>query len=272
MSQKKLPILAFAHANGFPLASYELLLDLLRKDFEVIGLDKFGHNAKYPVNNNWEKLTDEYLEFLQDYENVIGVGHSFGGLLTYLAALKDPKKFSAAIMMEPPLMVGNFATRVLKLAKKLGFMDSISPSKFAKKRRTEFESKAQALEYFSKKGFFAKFNKQCLEDYVNCGLVEADGKAHLAFDAKIEAEIFRKMPDNLGNAHKKLQTPMALIYATGSDLLTKNRLQDLRDRDYFLIPTKGGHMFPLEYPEDTHNLINSTLSKLLVGAATNRTL
>lgn len=272
MSQQNLPLLAFGHANGFPLSSYTKLLDLLKKDFQVIGLEKFGHNPKFSVDNNWEALTDEYLEFLQPYQNVIGVGHSFGGLLTYLAALKEPSKFSAVIMMEPPLMVGNFATKVIKMAKKFKFMDKISPSKFAKKRRTEFESKAKAFEYFSKKSFFAKFDQDCLKDYLESGIEEKDGKAQLIFDAQIETEIFRKMPDNLGNAHKKMQTPLALIYATGSDLLIKGRLQDLRDRDYFLIPTKGGHMFPLEHPQDTVNLINTTLSKLLVGAATNRVL
>lgn len=272
MSKENLPVLAFGHANGFPLKSYNGIIDLLKKDFEVIGMEQFGHDPKYPIDNNWDSLTDEYLNFLQDYKNVIGVGHSFGGLLTYLAALKDPQKFSTVIMMEPPLMVGNFSTGVIKMAKKFKLMDKISPSKFAKKRRTQFESKAKALEYFSKKGFFAKFEHRSLQDYVEYGFTEKDGKAHLTFDAYNEAEIFRKMPDNLGNAHKKMQTPMALIYATESDLLTKNRLQDLRDRDYFLIPTKGGHMFPLEYPQDTVNLINSTIAKLLVGATTNRVL
>lgn len=42
-------------------------------------------------------------------QQVIGLGHSFGSLLTLMAAYKKPQLFSQVIIMDPPFVIGSKA-------------------------------------------------------------------------------------------------------------------------------------------------------------------
>jgi predicted alpha/beta superfamily hydrolase len=44
---------------------------------------------------------------------VIGLGHSFGSLLTLMAAYKKPQLFSQVIIMDPPFVIGSKAFLVI---------------------------------------------------------------------------------------------------------------------------------------------------------------
>ena len=45
-------LINFVHANGFPAGSYNTLFQLLPKSYQVISLEKYGHNEQYPVEKN----------------------------------------------------------------------------------------------------------------------------------------------------------------------------------------------------------------------------
>ena len=81
----------FAHANGFPSATYAKLFDALAPDYRVRHLGQHGHDPRFPVDDNWNNLVDELILHLeQGDEPVWGVGHSLGGVLHYHAALRRP--------------------------------------------------------------------------------------------------------------------------------------------------------------------------------------
>lgn len=72
------PILHFAHANGFPGQSYRTLLAPLQNQWQVEVLDRLGHQAEFPVNENWQNLVNELLQYLEQTcgdKPVVGVGH-----------------------------------------------------------------------------------------------------------------------------------------------------------------------------------------------------
>ena len=72
----------FAHANGFPSATYGKLFNALAPDFCVTHLSQHGHDPRYPVDNNWHNLVDELIYHLRQQAGpVLGVGHSLGGML-----------------------------------------------------------------------------------------------------------------------------------------------------------------------------------------------
>ena len=49
--------LVFSHGNSFPAGTYRLLLEQLRtRGFDVCAVDRFGHDPRYPVSNNWPTL------------------------------------------------------------------------------------------------------------------------------------------------------------------------------------------------------------------------
>ena len=49
-------LIIFSHANSFPLGTYGVLLRSLRaRGHQVRGVDRFGHDPRYPVSSNWPK-------------------------------------------------------------------------------------------------------------------------------------------------------------------------------------------------------------------------
>ena len=77
----------FAHANGFPSATYGKLFAALGADFQVTHLEQHAHDPRFPVTDNWPNLVDELIHHLREQpEPVWGVGHSLGGVLHYHAA------------------------------------------------------------------------------------------------------------------------------------------------------------------------------------------
>ena len=88
-----IPRLHFSHANGFPAACYQKVFDHLQRDFRISTINTLGHDARYPVTEGWPHLVDELIDHLEREvdEPVLAVGHSLGGYLSYLAAVRRPE-------------------------------------------------------------------------------------------------------------------------------------------------------------------------------------
>nr|BFE95201.1 hypothetical protein GCM10020185_57370 [Pseudomonas brassicacearum subsp. brassicacearum] len=81
----------FAHANGFPSATYGKLFAALAPQYQVAHLELHGHDPRFPVDDNWHNLVDELIHHLElQPAPVWGVGHSLGGVLHLHAALRCP--------------------------------------------------------------------------------------------------------------------------------------------------------------------------------------
>ena len=79
--------IVFSHANSFPAATYKVLFKSLRaRGFSVKAVDKYGHDPRYPVSNNWPNVVQQLVDFATPIVEKAGepvwlVGHSLGGLL-----------------------------------------------------------------------------------------------------------------------------------------------------------------------------------------------
>jgi alpha-beta hydrolase superfamily lysophospholipase len=84
--------IVFSHGNSFPAGTYNVLFAHLRqRGFEVTAVDRFGHDAQYPVTSNWPHLVQQLADFAAQQvqasgERVFLVGHSLGGILSVMAA------------------------------------------------------------------------------------------------------------------------------------------------------------------------------------------
>ena len=95
----------FAHANGFPSATYGKLLDALSPDYRVLHLEQHAHDPRFPVDDNWDNLVEELLTHLRELEQPVwGVGHSLGGVLHYHAALRHPELYRGVVMLDSPVL------------------------------------------------------------------------------------------------------------------------------------------------------------------------
>ena len=86
------PLIHFAHANGIPSRTYQYLFDLLSDEFDIVYIPALGIDPRYPVDNHWQKLTQQVIDSIQAHlsargqTKVIGLGHSLGALCTLQAS------------------------------------------------------------------------------------------------------------------------------------------------------------------------------------------
>lgn len=110
--------LHFLHANGYPPDCYQPLFELLKTEYHVFGmlLRPLWEEAKIADIHDWHPFSEDLLRFLDKgwgdpaptHNPVIGVGHSIGAIVTLRAALRDPGKFKALVLIDPVLFVPSF--------------------------------------------------------------------------------------------------------------------------------------------------------------------
>lgn len=252
----------FAHANGIPAMAYQPVFDRLQPH-RVIALPMFGHNQAFPFTHNWRYLADELIDFLHGHagEPVLGVGHSLGAIVTFLAACKRPDLFRGVLMLDPPLMWGRMAMgfRLLKL---LGKSDSITPAGKSKNRRQQWPDRANAIEYFASKRLF-QFHPDCFESFCNAAIEQTEGsQVKLRFRVDVEVGIFRNTPDNLKSCHKPVNLPMKLVIADRSDATRADMVVPFSQ--HFNIPLEqipGEHMYPLQQPDLAAELVHQFIQE-----------
>lgn len=257
-------IIHFAHANSFPAKTYRKLFVCLEDDYEINYLERHAHDPVFPVTDGWERLRDELLnELAKRYSApVIGIGHSLGGILHFLAAIENPEAYKSIVLLDSPF-VSRLSSAGLRLLKGANLIDKYSPSRTARFRRNFWESKDEVFEHFRQKEMFKRFDEDVLRDYANYATVEIGNGVKLLFEPKIEAKIYRTIPHGFSRFRGKLKVPAAYI---GGILSKEARLARLGFmKKHFPIKfyfTEGTHLFPLEYPEKTAENIKKALADL----------
>lgn len=255
----------FAHANGFPAKTYSKLFSYLETDFEINYLERHAHNPKFPVTDGWERLRDELLEELENRytQKIIGVGHSLGGILHFLAAIERPEIYKAIILLDAPI-ISRFSSNGIRVLKTFNLLDRFSPSKVTRFRRNLWKSKQEVFEHFKQKPKFEDFDEDVLRNYAEFGTIETARGFELFFKPSIEAKIYRALPHNLPKFRGQLKVPAAYIGGTHSREAKLARLSFMRKHfpfDFHFL--EGSHLFPLEKPQETAEIIVNTAHALL---------
>lgn len=268
--------LIFSHANSFPAGTYRTLFGLLReRGFEVHALERFGHDARYPVTNNWPHLVQQLADFAEPLVQRWGqpaflVGHSLGGFVSVMTAAQHPALAHAVLMLDSPLIQGWRATS-LELAKRAQLMGSISPGKISQKRRNIWANRAEALAAFQAKKAFARWHPQVLQDYIELGMVDTpDGRITLHFSREEETAIYNHLPHNLSTLLRRhpLRCPAAFIGGMHSKEMQQVGMEmTLRVTHGRTMLLDGGHLFPMEQPHVTAAAIEASLLNLAVAAS-----
>ena len=99
--------LVFLHANGYPPECYRPLLSRLAEKYHVTAMVQ---RPLWPESgpediDDWRPLTDDFLQFLDAHHAapLVCVGHSMGGIALLRAALHEPERFKAIVLLDPVL-------------------------------------------------------------------------------------------------------------------------------------------------------------------------
>ena len=256
-------LLVFSHANSFPASTYRLLFaQLKRRGFSVRAVDRFGHDPRHPVTDNWPHLVQQLLTFATREVQRSGepawlVGHSLGGFLSLMAAARQPELARGVLLLDSPIL-GGWKARTLGMIKRTQLVGAVSPGAVSHKRRQHWPSREAALEHFRHKRAFAHWHPQVLADYVAAFEDDPRGGVRLAFDREIETAIYNTLPDNLDALLRRhpLRCPVAFIGGTESaemrqvGMAMTHKLVGKTPSERLQM-IEGTHLFPMERPEET---------------------
>ena len=239
------------------------MMQILEQQFDCYYIDRVGHTAAFPVTDNWQHLVAELIDSIkvQTSTPVIGIGHSLGGVLSLMAAIQEPALFKMVILLDSPL-INRLKSEIVRLGKRFGFIDRLTPASRTRARLQHWTSKSELMSYLKSRSLFKTFTDACLDDYIYYGMEKDDAGYSLRFDPQIEYQIYRTMPHVLKDSEGLLTVPAVLLYGDTSTVV------DLMDRRYMKkqfgiqsIQVKGSHMFPMEYPEQTAQLIINVIKE-----------
>lgn len=263
-------LVVFSHANSFPAATYTLLFRQLRsRGFTVRAVDRYGHDERFPVTNNWTHLVQQLHELAEREVTRAGepaffVGHSLGGFLSAMAAARHPELARGVLMLDSPLL-GGWKARALGAAKRTQLVGSISPGRISRKRKNRWPSREAVLEHLRHKKVFARWDPQVLQDYVDLCTHDDGGERVLSFDRDIETAIYDTLPDNLERLFKRhpLRCPAAFIGGCQSEELRQVGLAMTQKVTHGrMMMLDGSHLFPMEKPLATAAAIEASLRSL----------
>ena len=230
-------------------------------DFSVSFIDAIGTDPRYPPTEGWPHLIEQLISVLEKKkEPVVGVGHSLGGYLNYLAAVRRPDLFRAIVLLDAPI-IGPFRGSMLGATKRLGIVDRVTPAGATRDRRSSWNSREEARAHFSSRKLFEKFAPECLDDYVEYGLVEEGGRLRLKIDPRIEYQIYRTIPHDMMRHLRSLRVPAAFIGGADSDVVRRVRLAGMKPK-FRMRKVPGGHLFPFEHPRAAARSIAQAVEEL----------
>lgn len=266
--------LHFLHANGYPPECYTPLLEHLKPTYHPFGmkLRPLWDGANKDDFPDWHPYSDDLLRFLSDASTrlstsfgagpVIGVGHSIGGIVTLRAAMREPKKFRALVLLDPvflipPILTGWNVVRAVGLGEKV---HPLIPT--AKKRRREFNDLDVLFRSYRKKTVFRYMSDKSLMQYIE-GITKpkADGGYELVYTPEWETHIYLTglRDHDLWRGLSTFDVPTLIIRGAETDTFLPSAERLVKKKNPKIqvhTMQKATHILPLEYPKEVAGLIN----------------
>ena len=265
--------LHFLHANGYPPACYQPLLELLRPRFHNLAmhLRPLWADSNPQELHDWHPLSDDFLRFLADREAdpALVVGHSVGGIVALRAALKEPRRFRGLVLVDPVLFPPYFIL-LRNLARVTGLGWKKHPKiPAALNRRRHFDDLETVFRGYRRRAVFRNLSDESLRAYI-AGMTRPrpEGGFELVYSPEWEARIYfsgiwRDL--DLWRGLKHLQAPTLIIRGAQSDTFwaqTSARVQRANPKVQVEAIESAGHLVPLESPEKVSRLISEFASQI----------
>jgi len=267
--------LHFLHANGYPPECYKPLLELLQTQYHVFGmlLRPLWQDSKPNNIQDWKPFSEDLLRFLAPPTEVpvIGVGHSIGAVVTLRAALRDPGKFRALVLIDPVLFVPSFLV-MWNIVRKLGLGERFHPLiAGAKRRRRAFDDLETVFRGYRKRSIFRYMSDENLRIYIEGMMRKTDNGYELVYSPEWEARIYlTSLRDfDIWRDLPKLEVPTLFLRGAETDTFLESAARLVkRKQPRAQVETldKSTHILPLERPREVFDRIQSFLKTLESGS------
>ncbi len=263
--------LHFLHANGYPPACYKSFLELLQTRYHVFGmlLRPLWKDANPNDIHDWKPFSEDLLQFLEPQRTpVIGVGHSIGAIVTLRAALRNPGKFHALVLIEPVLFPQGFMIK-WHTVRSLGLGDKLNPLiAGAKKRRRIFDDLETLYRGYRNRSIFRYMSDENLRIYIEGMTRKTDKGYELIYSPEWEAQIYRTGMQDFDIWHDlpELQVPTLFIRGAETDTFMQNAAKLVKRKQsgaWVETLEKSTHLLPLERPREVFDIMQSFLKQTL---------
>lgn len=264
--------LHFLHANGYPPGCYKSFFKILKTQYHVFGmlLRPLWENSKPEEINDWHVFSDDLLQFLgeKDTGPVIGVGHSIGAIVTLRAALRDPGKFRALILLDPVLFVPS-RLAAWNFVRAIGLGTKVHPKiPGALKRRRTFDDLDLIFRGYRNREVFRYMSDENLRTYIEGITRKTDGPYELVYSPEWESRIyFTGLRDfDIWRELPKLEVPTLFIRGAETDTFLENAANFIkRKQPKARAETleRSTHLLPMERPQEVFDIVQSFLKETL---------
>ncbi|MCM2320501.1 MAG: alpha/beta hydrolase [Pseudomonas sp.] len=253
------PLLHFLHGNGFCGRTYEPLLALLSRDFDLWLCDVQGHGDSDHGGrfHGWNRSAELAVEAFAAGRERFGAvprfacGHSFGGVLSGLILASEPQLFQRAALLDPvlfpPAMIG-----VMALSELLGLQERRALARQAQGRRSQWPDRAAAWTGLHGRGIFRGWSDAALHAYVEHALQAVGDGVELKCRPSREAEIFASYPRRLWRSLAAVSTPTLVLHGGDSYPFVGKGVARWCALNHHVSAQRiaGGHCFMQEQPDE----------------------
>jgi pimeloyl-ACP methyl ester carboxylesterase len=265
------PPLHFLHANGYPPACYKPLLEILETKYHVFGmlLRPLWPDSNPDTIKDWTPFSDDLLRFLSSQETgpIIGVGHSIGAIVTLRAALQDPGKFRALVLIDPVL----FPPRRLitwNIIRAIGMGNKLHPKIAGSlKRRRSFDDLNTVFRGYRNREVFRYMSDENLRIYLEGITKPRNGGHELVYSPEWETRIyFTGLRDfDIWRDLPGLKVPTLFLRGAETDTFWEESAKMVKrkqPRAKLETLEKSTHLLPLERPKEVFDIMQSFLSDI----------
>ena len=264
--------LHFLHANGYPPACYKSFFEPLRTQYHVFGmlLRPLWKDSNPNDIRDWKPFSDDLIQFLTSPQPtlVIGVGHSIGAVVTLRAALRDPGKFRALVLLDPVLFVPSFQV-TWNFFRAIGLGNKVYPKiSGALKRRRTFDNLDAVFRRYRSRDVFKYMSDEDLRNYVEGITRKTDEGYELVYSPEWESRIYLTgmLDFDIWRDLPKLQVPALFIRGRETDTFSQTAgelVKRKQPRARVETLDKSTHLLPLERPREVFNIMQSFLKEVL---------
>ncbi len=249
----------FLHATGLNARTYARLLTPLGERFHVLALDLRGHGRTHlPPKlwgyESWNRHRDDVIAFMDAHVKtpVTFAGHSMGATTSLLVSGRRPDLVCSLALIDPVIMP-EARYRMLDMPFGTLSMRNTPIARGAKRRRSHFATREEAIAALTGRGFFKTFPPEVLADYVGDGFVEdPNGGVRLACTPAYEAATFSAQRHDPWRALQSFAGPIVIVRAEiGSTCppSVAQRIRELRPATRVAVVEGATHALPMERPD-----------------------
>ncbi len=265
--------LIFLHANGYPPECYLPLYKRLSNHYRILAMRQrpLWAGSDPQELTTWHPLTGDFLRFLDERqaEASIVVGHSVGGIVALRAALANPKRFRALVLIDPVLFPP-YVIYSWKVFRALGLGYYVHPLvRTTRQRRREFDDLSRLFQGFRRKPVFRFFGDDELRSYIEgiacpgvhgyqlCYSVDWEMRIYIT-SVSSDMDLWRGLPG--------LKIPLLILRGAETDTFWNSTAGLVQRKDpaarIVTIP-RATHLVPLEQPGEVSQDIHSFFQEML---------